>query len=114
MSLNNLGNLAMEQGDHTKARALYSDSLALKREIGDKRGIALSLSKLAYVAQKQADYAEAEPLYLESLVMSQELGDKLGVCLSLIGLGKVVTEAGSALRGAHCEEPGCWEPHVRC
>jgi tetratricopeptide (TPR) repeat protein len=48
--LNNLGNVAREQGNYPAARALYEESLTLYREIGDKRGIAECLARLGGVA----------------------------------------------------------------
>src|SRR6185436_4308891 len=39
-ALNGAGNLAWLQGDFDAARALHTESLALRRELGDKSGIA--------------------------------------------------------------------------
>ena len=35
-SLNNLGNLAADQGDYRGSRALHEESLAIRRELGDR------------------------------------------------------------------------------
>jgi hypothetical protein len=40
LALHTLGNVVLEQGDSTGARALYKESLALRRELGDQGGIA--------------------------------------------------------------------------
>ena len=48
MSLNNLGIVAVNQGDYPAARALHEESLAIRRELGDQSGIATSLNNLGY------------------------------------------------------------------
>jgi hypothetical protein len=45
-------NLANMQADNDRAEALAEESLALCRELGDTRGIALSLRLLAVVAAR--------------------------------------------------------------
>ncbi len=44
-----LGHLARDQGDRRRARALYADSLALRRTLGEQLGIAVCLEALAGV-----------------------------------------------------------------
>jgi predicted ATPase len=48
-ALDAAGNLALFQRNHAAARAFMEESLALKRELGDERGIANSLYDLAMV-----------------------------------------------------------------
>ena len=45
--MNNLGSIARHQKDHELARKYHEDSLALKKEIGDKPGLANTLIYLA-------------------------------------------------------------------
>ena len=51
--------MAHEQGDDGRATALYEESLALRRELGDKHGLAECLEGLAgvAVAQRQLEHA---------------------------------------------------------
>lgn len=49
-SLNELGRVAVAQGDPRTARRLLEESLALCRELGDRTGIAASIEGLAAVA----------------------------------------------------------------
>jgi non-specific serine/threonine protein kinase len=42
--------VAFDQGDYPAARALCEESLVLRRELSDRRGIAESLEELAYCA----------------------------------------------------------------
>lgn len=52
-ALNGSGTLALLQGDYAAAYTLHQESLALERELGDKRGIANSLNNLGNVAHDQ-------------------------------------------------------------
>jgi non-specific serine/threonine protein kinase len=86
-ALNGAGVLAWAQGDYARATVLHEESLALRRELGDKRGIADSLTNLGAQAWAQGDYARATVLHEESLALYQELGDKRGIATSLTNLG---------------------------
>ena len=56
-ALNVAGVLARRQGDYPAARALHEESLAIRRQLGDRRGMAASLNNLGNVAVKQGDLA---------------------------------------------------------
>jgi tetratricopeptide (TPR) repeat protein len=77
-----LGQLATPQGQYAKAQAFLEESLALERELGNARSIAISLFA------SQGDYATVLSLLEESLELSKELGDKASIahCLSHSGL----------------------------
>lgn len=49
-TLHNLANVVREQGNYSSARSLYQESLVLRRELGDKRSIAVSLAALGALA----------------------------------------------------------------
>ena len=100
MSLNNLGNVALDQGDYPAARALLEESLAIRRELGDRWGIARALSNLGNVALNQGDYPAARALLEESLAIRRELGDRSGIPYSLEGLAAVVASLRDSLRAA--------------
>jgi tetratricopeptide (TPR) repeat protein len=89
-ALNGAGILASRQGDLVSAKALNEEGLTIQRELGDKRGIAISLNNLGTVAHLQSDWEGARTLFEESLAVSRELAgeaDKGDVANSLIGLG---------------------------
>ena len=79
------GVLAWFQQESGRAAALGEESLALARELGDKRAVAHSLRLLAAVAWY--DYERAKALGEESLALFRELGDKLGISAVLRFLG---------------------------
>ena len=102
------GYLAYSQGDYASARALYEESLAIERELGDKAGIATSLNNLGLVAKAQGDYASARALHEESLAIWRELGNKAGIAMSLNNLGNVAYAQGdyTSARALHEESLG--------
>jgi predicted ATPase/class 3 adenylate cyclase len=99
------GVLAYHQGDYSAARALNEESLSIRRQLGDRRGIAASLNNLGLVAGEQGDYPVARALYEESLAIKRELGDQSGIANSLNNLGNVAyDQADFALARALYEE----------
>ena len=87
--LNNLGIVALPQGDYEGAVAFHNESLALYRQLGDRWYVALAISNLGLVALDKGDYAEARSLLEESLAMRRNLGDRQGIAESLNNLGVV-------------------------
>src|SRR5579862_7397475 len=74
--LNAAGVLSHDQGDYLAAKALHEEGLAIRRELGDRRGTAASLGNLGNVALNQGDYPAARALYEESLAILRALGDR--------------------------------------
>ena len=88
------GGLTYDQSDFPAARALYEESLAIRRKLGDRWGIATSLNNLGLLAREQDDYPAARALSEESLAIQRELGDREGIALSLTNLGSVASAQG--------------------
>jgi predicted ATPase/class 3 adenylate cyclase len=104
-ALNGAGRLARQQSDYPAAQALLNESLAIQRELGDRRGIATSLNNLGLMAWDQGDYLSARTLYGESLAIRREFGDRWGIAVSLNNLGGVAFDEGDyvAARALHEE-----------
>jgi len=101
-ALTGVGLLAYWQGDYPAARAQHEEGLAIWRQLGDRRGIGISLNNLGMVARSQGDYASARALYDESLAIKRELGDRWGVAASLNNLGNLAAEQGD-YRGSRAQ-----------
>jgi predicted ATPase/class 3 adenylate cyclase/DNA-binding XRE family transcriptional regulator len=97
-ALHGAGVLAWRQGDFAQAALLQEESLALRRELGDKQGIARSLHYLGSVTADGGDYARATALYEESLALSRELGDTGGIARSLGYQGHIAIAQGDYAR----------------
>jgi len=93
-ALNGAGVLALRQGDYAAARSLLEESLAIRRDLGDRREIANSLGNLGMVATEQGDGVLARSLHQESLAIRRELGDRWGIAMSLQNLGEEARRQG--------------------
>ncbi len=87
--LNELGNLAMSQGNYAAGQALYEESQSLFREMGSRSGIGMSLINLGSAVYLQGEYVTARALYEECLALYNEMDEKQQTAYALLGLGLV-------------------------
>ena len=87
-ALTGAGGLAYAQGDYAPAQTCYEASLALFRELGDRRGVASSTNVLGVLAEILEDSTRANSLYQEALALFRELGDRVNVARILNNLGQ--------------------------
>ncbi len=85
-ALEDAGMLAWLQGDIRRAVPQLEESVALHRELGNKKSIADSLNTLGIAAYRQGDYGRAVALLEESLGLSRELGRTEPFALYLLGI----------------------------
>lgn len=83
------GNLSRGHGDFDRARVLYTDALAIRRGLSDKRALVASLHGLGNVAFDQGDYQIALPILEEALGLWRELGDTWGMALEQLVMGEI-------------------------
>ncbi|HLK55671.1 MAG TPA: tetratricopeptide repeat protein, partial [Chthonomonadaceae bacterium] len=102
--LNGVGMLAHAQSDYVAAHAYFEESLAIRREIGDRSGIATSLNSLGNVAEIQGDYVVARAYFGESLTIRREIGDRQGIATALNNLGIVAFNQGDTVAARACFE----------
>lgn len=104
-SLAAAGDLTNRQGDYAGARALWEESLALRRQLQVPVEIAHSLRGLGNVAYAQGNWATARQLYTESLAVCRGLDDWNGIAWCLSNLGLIAwNEGDSALARQRLEE----------
>jgi tetratricopeptide (TPR) repeat protein len=94
-ALHHLGMIHQDPGRYEEAVKLYEESLKLKKELGDKSGIASTLHQLGNVHYAQGRYEEAVKLYEESLKLKKELGNKSGIAITLGQLGRIFQAQGN-------------------
>jgi len=90
--------LAFIQSHYDQGEALAYESLALFRELGDRRGIALSLDRLGMAAWRRGDFRAARVLMEEDLPLFKEVGDQDRVAWSLFTLGLLNNKQGEHTR----------------
>lgn len=71
---------ARGHGDYTGQIAFIQESLALARQLGDKKRIAWALMEMGAIECDHGNYPEGIPLLTESLHLFQELNEELWVC----------------------------------
>lgn len=97
-ALNAAGNLARDQDDHDQAAAFHEQALAIRRSLGDVRGIGSSLNNLGVLARDRGDAERTLELCLEALALFREAGDEHRAAIALISLGNAATRKGDMAR----------------
>ncbi len=104
-ALNVAAVLASLQDDYPAAKALAKESLALSRELAERRQTGYALYVLGRLARIEGNYTDAVTFFEESLSLFRELGQRHDLALVLSGLGLTVLYLGDAERAtALCEE----------
>jgi hypothetical protein len=84
----------MLQGDYAAALAYHEESLAISRELGDQRFVAIELHCLGTLARYQGDLETARARDTEALRLHHALEDRGQLMLCLVGLGCVAVMTG--------------------
>lgn len=92
------GGLARELGDYAKGTPLLKESLALWRQIGDQKGIAMALSNLGPMLLRQGDYSGATAMLEEALGVRRQLPERRGLIATLMNLAITLSEQGEHAR----------------
>lgn len=99
--MNAAGLLAGQQGDFKQAVYWTGRGLELRRQIGDKQGVANALNNLGEMARHQGeDYGMAARLLEESLGMQRELGNKRGIASTLGNMASLAHDQGDYEKAA--------------
>jgi predicted ATPase/DNA-binding XRE family transcriptional regulator len=93
------GEIAGLSGDPAAADARLSESLALARERGDKRGIAAALGAIGSALFQLVDVASSIAPFAEAVDLSRELGDLRQTAFLQAFLGGVIAHRGNLTHG---------------
>jgi DNA-binding CsgD family transcriptional regulator len=99
-SLTTLAIALLERGNAERARALCEESLAIRRQLGDKGGSAHTLAILGAIALEQGQYPHALAHYQESLALRQQTGEQDGIATALEGVAGVAAVQGQSISAA--------------
>jgi len=94
------GLIARYQGDYQHSSALAEESLALYRDLGDQRNVAMALFVLGVVAEGEGYYEQAQARYEEALSAFQAAGTRPLIALTLFHLGAVAYGRGNLPRAS--------------
>ena len=78
IALNWLGKSWQTLGDYDRALDYLKQSLAIRREIGDKKGESVTLNNISNILQARGDYDTALEYSKQDLAICREIGDKQG------------------------------------
>lgn len=96
-----LGIIAFFEDDFPGALQNYSESLTIRKKIGDRKGIAASQNNMALIYSDMGNYPEALKSHYSSLKIEEEDGDKQAAGLSYNNIGNInegLEEYGEAIR----------------
>ena len=88
-TLNNIGQIFQARGDYATALTYLEQSLAIRRDIGDKAGEGTTLNNLATTAYAGGDYATALTYLEQSVAIQREIGEKAGEGATLNNLAGI-------------------------
>lgn len=86
LTLHHFGTASYYLKDREKAQDLYTESLKIRRGLGNQAGVAMTLSNLGLVFTQSGRLDEAELCYVESLQIRHDLGDVNGARFPLHNL----------------------------
>ena len=96
-ALNVVGLVARDTGDLERARACFSECIAIQQERGKRDGVlAAALGNLCVIARFEGDVDTARELFLHNIELNRELGNLRALALDLISLGDVCVDCGDA------------------
>jgi tetratricopeptide (TPR) repeat protein len=91
----NWGRALQFQGDSERAREQIEISLALAREVGDRRIESTTLAQLGILAFQRGRYGEARNFYRQALAMARAIGDRAVESGVINNLGEAETVLGN-------------------
>ncbi|HZK76491.1 MAG TPA: tetratricopeptide repeat protein [Candidatus Kapabacteria bacterium] len=88
-ALGNIGIVYSKLSQNAKALEYYEKSLALKEELGNKPGMAITCGNIGILYKNLSQYAKALEYHEKALVLNEELGNKAAVESNIANIGTV-------------------------
>ncbi len=99
------GNLALKQGEFAAAKTYFTESLRIRKMLGDRLGIATTYNNLGMIADTLGESATAIELIEESLAIHKQIGNQSGIAWTLRTLGGMSQNQGNnAIASAYLNE----------
>jgi tetratricopeptide (TPR) repeat protein len=86
---NNIGIIYWYQGNYSEALKNHFNALEIRKEIKDKKGIAICYNNIGLAFSYLGNYPEALKSYFAALKTHEELGDKLSIAAAYINIGNI-------------------------
>src|SRR5262249_31670300 len=101
-ALNGAGLMALRQGDLKEAEALYRETQAIRREIGDRNGVAAASNNLGQVFLALGDYQTARRHFEETLAFQSGGANPRGEAVTRNNLGAAMVNLGDFDAASDC------------
>ena len=95
-TLNNLSQIYQARGDYDKALSYLEQSLAIRREIGDKAGLVATLHNMGHIAWQADNLERAMTLWSEAFSIAMETKNTQGIFHTASTLGRALASAGAS------------------
>ena len=92
--LNQQGMSLLNRGEYLEAQTMFEQSLAIRQDIGDRRGEGESLNNIGGIYSRLGDYPKALDFYEQSLAIRQDIGDRRGEGTMLNNIGFIYDSLG--------------------
>lgn len=103
-ALNLQGNSYYNRRDYPKALEYYQQSLKIREEIENKKGIAASLYNIAYAYFYLTDYPKALDYFKQTLIISEEVENKIFMADALKRMGYIYAQQGNKSKAVDAYE----------
>ena len=84
-----LGHQHLSTSNYNTALTYLKQSLAIRKEIGDKSGEGTTLNNISQIYDARGDYETALTYLKQSLAIRKEIGDQAGLCATLFNIGHI-------------------------
>ena len=93
--------VALEEGDYSRARQMLEESLEIRRRLGYLGGIGVSLCDLGLLACVQKDYLASRDLFTECLPILRDIRDLTYLPCCIDAVGVLTSVLGAPLTASH-------------
>lgn len=94
VALMGLANVLEMGGDYANAQHACDESLAIRREIGNQRGVADTLNEMAIILRHEGNLPRARQMLEEARQIQHQLGDRQRESHSIGNIGNVLKDRG--------------------
>lgn len=89
------GNILMDRGEFTKAKAASQQALTVFEQLGDNTKAAGSMNSLGMVLDSQGELGASQQMYERALEVYIKIDDKLNQCVELHNIGEMLQRRGN-------------------
>jgi eukaryotic-like serine/threonine-protein kinase len=93
-ALNNLANVAFNEGDYASAKKTFEEALLIFRQVGNKNYTAGALGNLANVLQAQGDLDGARKMHEQSLALYRAIGNIADAAIEMVNIASILVSRG--------------------